>query len=1303
MSGKADEKTVRGRGTTPANMQANVARAIKYPGPDARNWTLFYFFRILRKPEMRPIPQLLGDQQAGKGGRKTKNTDASDEASTIERTINALASTLTSSGAFSPILDEEDERRDAADAGSEIPDSLLPADEFFAWLRRVSGSDFGKDKKDEFRQSGFAGKMDKHLGAKLGPEKIHAHLKAMLTKSGVRYDAGRLKEELIGLLSQPNGSMLVVARILELILSHLAQPGHLAVIMRTVSELGEGLQHQPKAAAKFLFILSAYFKVLVSSPDLIGRVLAKYGGNPGAAGLAALHGGLSMVTIYEILRQSAPSVVGKKAGGGTASLLRDEVAQSAGDAAGAAKSGKVPVDPMPINIAFTYPGLEALNLDPTTLASFPDVFKEGMAARAERLGDVGPNAPENWDGALGLRSVHGHFSSRFLIGGDDEPMKEEPWRRLREDVRLFNNRSGPRGKLLRALIGALFRPLGMEILHLELGQDPYRTGEAGEIVPERFRREHFGFRDGISQPFIDLNLGTPPSGGGTPRRNRTWDNVAKGEIFLNEPDEDGNVQLQPANLKLRQNGTYQVFRKLEQDVIGFRNFLKSQRPTREGQEKLAAQFMGRWKDGTPLTVSPDAEIDLGQDRAAKTNDFLFEKDDPQGAKCPLGSHIRRSNPRDIGGNGDAKRHRMLRRGIAYGGALLPDGSNGDGEERGLLFIAVNARIDLQFELVQSNWINNGEYLGQAGLGRCPVTGMNNGTAADRFFEAGAVAPVHHIPRFVTTRGGDYFFVPSVDALKAIAGGEKFAPETQWQGGGWLDDVVTPSLIQQTRIRYYAKRIIRDGERKIVIKPPETPKSGRLPEPHEVVENPLAGDPITFVGQHRDVKRVLRANADDLLFSVRHYREACRRTTRGYDLLIGTELGTKAGGTRQRLQDVLALAWGEFAKKADFYDRLKTITDESIASALNRTAQRGQIDLVRDLATDTVYRIVSELFGVPGPDWLTEIAIALPFARKQVGDLERDWLSTIKGDRPENPNLTTLQLWSVIFLADLVGNHLRMGELNDLARSSGSEFMTHLEKLVSSARTQRPKNPDTLLETFVNVESKAIAMVRKADAPGGDPNYSVEQYYTDVLVLLLELVGTPMSVVPTAWGNVIGAILNLGIDLPTLFTILGNPEPPMIIKDGSVKPGAYSWLTQLSYEVDRLNPSFSMFLRRSEQDNDFGDGLTIDKDHWVAALAVAANFDPRVFDRPKEFSLFPFLPGPKRNPADYLMFGSSGGGRDCWGRDKLALYLLDQFIRASARLDGLQKVAGPRGDPVKLLRVTVGQPARFAKQRIRPVA
>ena len=140
---------------------------------------------------------------------------------------------------------------------------------------------------------------------------------------------------------------------------------------------------------------------------------------------------------------------------------------------------------------------------------------------------------------------------------------------------------------------------------------------------------------------------------------------------------------------------------------------------------------------------------------------------------PSRSHIRRSNPRDIGGTNDVRRHRILRRGMAYGGSLLPMDSLGDGRKRGLLFIAANARLDLQFEVIQADWLNKGEILGQAGLGRCPMTGANLGGPADSFLESGAVAPVTGLPPFVITRGGDYFFAPGVKAMREIAHGEKF--------------------------------------------------------------------------------------------------------------------------------------------------------------------------------------------------------------------------------------------------------------------------------------------------------------------------------------------------------------------------------------------------------------------------------------------------------------------------------------------------------------------------------------------------
>src|SRR5579864_4528123 len=136
-----------------------------------------------------------------------------------------------------------------------------------------------------------------------------------------------------------------------------------------------------------------------------------------------------------------------------------------------------------------------------------------------------------------------------------------------------------------------------------------------------------------------------------------------------------------------------VFRKLEQDVVAFRNFLLRAAPDPEASSVLAAQMFGRWPDGTPLVQSPGSPNPTNQrDPVRSINDFLYERDDPGGTRCPIGAHIRRSNPRDTGGRNEARRHRLLRRGITYG-PMLPEQSPGDGCRRGVLFVALNARID----------------------------------------------------------------------------------------------------------------------------------------------------------------------------------------------------------------------------------------------------------------------------------------------------------------------------------------------------------------------------------------------------------------------------------------------------------------------------------------------------------------------------------------------------------------------------------------------------------------------------------
>ncbi len=1237
--------------------QANLVRVAKYGDRKTRDWSLYVFFRVLKASEVQAAQALLAQVLEAQAKGAAQDPRAAAEALHLFETTS-----------IPDALDNDGETESPEQPCDNDPsyDPKKPAVAFFKWLAMISGADGNQSTTSSEANA------------------LHALPEFQKASGQSVSDPAALIASLDKVLKQKNGVDKLLHQVLMLILSHLDAPERLALIIDQLAEIGARVAGNPMAAVVLFGKLSELFQRLFANPAAAAAFITKLGASPAEIGGKVVAGGLPAVCLYELLRQSAALTNGKpgkqatKNAPTTGAALRDEgqqaqlqatsygPGQSSGEKAG--RTDAV-VDALPINLAFTHTGLQALQLDETTLKSFPDVFKEGMAARADRLGDTGASAPENWEGELGSRSVHGYFSGGFQAEDKENRVPEKYWRRLRDDVRAFNGRSGSRGKFLRRILGILFRLFGMEILHIELGQTPYRAD--GPHVD--LRLEHFGFRDGISQPFIDMNLGKPPAGGGRVRRDRTWDPVAKGEIFLGHPDEDGNVHMQPFNCDLRHNGTFLVFRKLQQDVVGFREFLKQQRPDDElAQKRLAAEFMGRWQNGTPLSVSPHTPLKLTDDNDPRLNDFRFLKDDPDGRKCPLGSHVRRTNPRDIGGPDSVKRHRILRRSMAYGGPLLEEGSLGDGEEKGLLFIAANARIDLQFEVVQGNWINKGEFLGQAGLGRCPVTGANDGGIADSFLESGAAAPVTRLPRFVTTRGGDYFFMPSVRAIHALAGGCKFPPDEKEAArtGDSVGGRPTPELFERSRIGRYMMQFMHRKKRSITVDLPAMPSDGNY---HE---DELTGHSFLFLGRHADVCRVLKDNAsndcDDFLYSVPHYRQASKRTSHGPDLLIGTENGPVTGETRQRLRTILAQAWSLLPGPQS---RLATIVEESLEGALQRTSGSGRIDLVQDLAVEAAYRVSTEIFGIPGPDWLTEIAVASQFDKQHLGQLEPDWLGTLDLDPPENPALTTLYLWSMLFLIDLANLPL-FDDAKSIARTSGSEFTTHLDALIDKAHRHRPDTVETLLDACVKIEPKM------RDQFG----YGSEEYYQDVTALLLELSGTVMSVVPSVWGGMVNAMLDNRIDLTTLVPILKLRSQPNVHPTG---------IERLIYEMDRLFPFFSILMRHSEKDHDIDDKLHIPASRWIAALVRAANLDCEAFPQPKKFSLAPLLPGPERDIGNYLLFGGQTSERHCWGRDKLALFMLSQLVEKTSRLEGLRKLAGPAGEPTMKARFVVNLRARYS--------
>ncbi|MCW5736919.1 MAG: hypothetical protein KIS73_22525 [Enhydrobacter sp.] len=1020
------------------------------------------------------------------------------------------------------------------------------------------------------------------------------------------------------------------------------------------------------------------------------KLLDFFGATPEEAGQKALSGGLLTTYFYEFLRQLAP------AHGRGAAVLHPESARH--------QASQAAWDSTPITCAFTFSGLNALKCHPTTLESFPEPFKDGMAARAERLGDTGPSAPEHWDGALGLKSVHGYFMGGHLRG--DGRLREDLRAGLRNDVRAFNTGSGI-GPILRTMIGALTLPLGFEVMHLELGEDPYDIEEKdGKTYskPWPYRVEHFGFRDGISQPFIDMGLRDTLPGGGTPGRNRTWTPIAAGEIFLGDKDEDGNRHLLPLNKTLRTGSTFLVFRKLEQDVGLFRSFLAQQRPDSDtGRRKLAAQLVGRWPNGTSLVASPDAEIDLGDDHEGRLNDFLYAADDPRGLKCPLSAHVRRSNPRDIGGTDEVRRHRILRRGMAYGGALLPKDSLGDGNRRGLLFICANSRIDLQFEVIQADWLNGGELLGQAGLNRCPLTGANSGRVTDAFAEAGAAAPVTGLPRFVITRGGDYFFAPGLPALRDMASEQKayFVPEMTPHLRASMGRSRTPALFTPERIKSLMPRLL--------FKDPAIRYQLKQPRPAAATEQTNSNDEskpetIVFLGRHADVKEVLGISetANGVRTSVSHYHDALVRLSRGEDMLVSTEPGPLTGAKRARMQALLERGWDLMGDTKQLYRRIQEQLHENLEKALRRCGPARRVDLVHDLAAVSTYSLIETVFGVPGPKWLTELAPALQFSSAHIGSLPPDWLQSLAGQGGEHPGLRTMQIWSILLFLDIVGNYEGRGDAAVLSEQAGSEFLAHLNRLLAEARERverhKPERP-SLLEAFV--------MLEKDMAPGYAGGKA--EYYTDVRMLLLELAGATLANIPATFGAVMETVLKYNINLTDLVAFLeSQPSGTPVASAGGMRPNA--GLVRLVYEATRITSPMQLLMRGVKESHTLPSGVRLEEGEILAALIAVANFDRDAFPEPFSFSLHPYLDGPERKLENYLLFGAqmddSGRDRSCWGKH-FALFVVIECVKAAARLQGLRQVAGKAGEPARPLFILTGLPARFrsvlAGQTVAPAA
>lgn len=436
--------------------------------------------------------------------------------------------------------------------------------------------------------------------------------------------------------------------------------------------------------------------------------------------------GLELDDIQHILLTRTPAITGRyefltfdtPAGGRTwLSELLDKTQSAADAVASMAESDRW------VTLAFTWTGLRALGVPEDSLATFPDEFREGMSSRAGILGDTGTSAPECWVGGLAGDDLH---AIAILFSRNDEQCA----RSIAEHDKLLARTDGVRS-----------------LSYLDLNATP----------PFNYAHDHFGFRDRLSQPVI--------KGSGEEATPGSGDPLEPGEFILGYPDEAGPVANLPQPEVLSRNGSFMAYRRLEEHVAVFRDYLRENAETPEGQDLLAAKFMGRWRSGAPLVLAPDTDDpELGAD-PMRNNDFNYKKMDPFGYACPLGSHARRLNPRDTAHY--LNRRRMIRRGATYGPAL-PDGAPDDGLDRGIAAFIICADLVRQFEFAQNVWIND-KHFHELGNEHDPICGAQDGTL-DFTVPKRPIRKVHKgIPAFTTLKGGAYFFLPGISALRYLVG------------------------------------------------------------------------------------------------------------------------------------------------------------------------------------------------------------------------------------------------------------------------------------------------------------------------------------------------------------------------------------------------------------------------------------------------------------------------------------------------------------------------------------------------------
>ena len=425
-----------------------------------------------------------------------------------------------------------------------------------------------------------------------------------------------------------------------------------------------------------------------------------------------------------------------------------------------------------VNIAFSYTALQELGV--LKDRDFADeAFRQGLWPRSCSLGDPTSPSSEGYQANWQVGGERNEAHIVIIVASDDAQSLSTEVARVRSTI----DASGS----------------GAQIIF----------EQAGAVLPGSLSgHEHFGFRDGVSQPGIRGLISKNPEGFLTPRQNPKNKNQGKpgqdllwpGEFIFGYPGQDPNKEVEEPGANVHagrgleewaKDGSFLVFRRLKQEVGAFHQFLHETAQRLNMDVGLfGAKCVGRWTSGAPILRAPDLDDAGLAQNDLRNNDFEFHEDDAKGQTCPFAGHIRKTYPRDDENQDEnmnestTQTHRLLRRGIPYGAPSCssPHAPVSDGIDRGLVFLAYQTSIVEQFEFVQQ--FANDPNRKDKGTGHDPIIGQNaEGKTRERHFQVTfkdytgkeQTQLVNTGEKdWVIPTGGGYFFAPSIEALKMLA-------------------------------------------------------------------------------------------------------------------------------------------------------------------------------------------------------------------------------------------------------------------------------------------------------------------------------------------------------------------------------------------------------------------------------------------------------------------------------------------------------------------------------------------------------